>query len=131
MAKIINLKSAEGLGTATINDVLKGVTFTSENGIALVGTAQGSDAIEAVGTVFNEDGSVTETYESGKVVTTTFTANNQVKEIIVNGGVTTTRVTTLTEDADGNIIETIVEGDTTIVKKTTFNKDGSISERVG
>lgn len=38
MAKIINLKSSEGLGTATINDVLEGVTFTSENGIRQVGT---------------------------------------------------------------------------------------------
>ena len=129
MAKIIHLKSCEGLGTATINDVLEGVTFTSENGIRLTGTAQGSDAIVAVDTVFNDDGSITETYENGKVVTTTFTGDNEITETIVNGGATSTRVTTLSEDEEGNIIETISEGGKTIVKKTIFNEDGSISEQ--
>ena len=130
MVKIINLKSSEGLGNATSNDVKEGVTFTSENGIRQVGTAQGSDAIVAVDTVFNDDDSITETYENGKVVTTTFTGDNEITETIVNGGVTSTRVTTLSEDEECNIIETIVEGDKTTVKKTVFNSDGSIDEQI-
>lgn len=89
-----------------------------------------SDAIEAVDAVFNEDGSVTETYESGKIVTTTFASENQVVETRVVNGVETIRTTTLSEDEDGNIIETIVEGDKTIVKKTIINEDGSIDEQI-
>ena len=43
MPKIINLKSANTLGDATTNDVKKGVIFTSENGIALIGTGSTVD----------------------------------------------------------------------------------------
>ena len=68
--------------------------------------------------------------ENGKVVTTTFTGDNEITETIVNGGVTSTRVTTLSENEEGNIIETIVEGDKTTIKKTIFNSDGSIDEQI-
>lgn len=53
-------------------------------------------------TVFNADGSITETNFNGEVLTTVF--NN-----------------------DGSIDETFV-GAKTITKKTTFNADGSITE---
>lgn len=53
-------------------------------------------------TVFNADGSITETNSKGEKLTTTF-------------------------NADGSITETFV-GSKTITKKTTFNSDGSISE---
>lgn len=53
-------------------------------------------------TVFNADGSITETNGKGEKLTTTF-------------------------NADGSITETFV-GSKTIMKKTTFNSDGSISE---
>ena len=93
-------------------------------------TAKRDGAIEAVDTVFNEDCSITETYESGKVVTTTFPFDNQVVETKVENGKTTTRTTTISEDEEGNVIETIVEGDKTTVKKTVFNEDGSIDEQI-
>lgn len=53
-------------------------------------------------TVFNADGSVTETNGKGETLTTVF-------------------------NADGSITETLV-GKQTLVKTTTFNSDGSISE---
>lgn len=55
-------------------------------------------------TVFNDDGSITETNSKGETLTTDF-------------------------DVDGSITETFV-GEKTIVKTTTFNSDGSISEEV-
>jgi hypothetical protein len=60
--------------------------------------------MEANETVFNADGSITETFDTG-VLTTTFS------------------------DAD-TIVETFVGDDYTITKTTTFNSDGSISEVV-
>ena len=130
MADVTTIIIPEGLGTATVNDVMAGVTFTSDEGIRLVGTASGSDATEAVDAVFNADGSITETYENGKVVTTTFTAENQVVETSVFNGVETITTTTLTGDENGNAIETIAKGDTTIVKKITINEDGSVDEQI-
>lgn len=56
----------------------------------------------ATDTVFNDDGSITETNSKGEALTTTF-------------------------NADGSITETFV-GEKTITKTTTFNADGSISE---
>lgn len=53
-------------------------------------------------TVFNDDGSITETNSKGETLTTTFNSN-------------------------GSITETFV-GEKTISKKTTFNSDGSITE---
>lgn len=53
-------------------------------------------------TVFNADGSITETNGKGHTLTTVF-------------------------NADGSITETLV-GTKTIVKTTTFNDDGSITE---
>ena len=53
-------------------------------------------------TVFNADGSITETNSKGETLTTTF-------------------------NADGSITETFV-GTKTIVKTTVFNDDGSITE---
>lgn len=57
---------------------------------------------EAKNTVFNSDGSITETNANGETKTTTF-------------------------NADGSITETFV-GEKTITKTTTFNSDGSITE---
>ncbi len=56
----------------------------------------------AMTTVFNSDGSITETNELGQTKKTTF-------------------------NADGSITETFT-GEKTITKTTTFNKDGSITE---
>lgn len=56
----------------------------------------------ATNTVFNADGSITETNGKGETLTTVF-------------------------NADGSITETFV-GEKTITKTTTFNVDGSISE---
>lgn len=53
-------------------------------------------------TVFNADGSITETNSKGETLTTTF-------------------------NADGSITETFA-GEKTITKTTTFNADNSISE---
>ena len=53
-------------------------------------------------TIFNDDGSITETNSNGEVLTTVF-------------------------NDDGSITETFV-GEKTITKTTTFNDDGSISE---
>lgn len=61
----------------------------------------GIQGMEASETVFNADGSITETYDDG-VKTTVF-------------------------NADGSITETFV-GEKTITKTTIFNLDGSISE---
>lgn len=52
-------------------------------------------------TVFNEDGSITETNEKGETRYTTF---------------------------NGNIVTEVFTGEKTITKTTTFNDDGSISE---
>lgn len=54
-------------------------------------------------TVFNADGSITETNQDGDVLKTTFNAN-------------------------GTITQTFVSGSQTITKTTTFNQDGSITE---
>ena len=56
----------------------------------------------ATNTVFNADGSITETNSKGETLTTTFNSN-------------------------GSITETFV-GEKTITKTTTFNADGSVSE---
>lgn len=61
---------------------------------------QGFGACE---TVFNADGSITETYQDGSVKTTVFNSN-------------------------GSISETFTLGTQTMTKTTTFNSDGSISE---
>ena len=53
-------------------------------------------------TVFNDDGSITETNSKGETLTTVF-------------------------NTDGSITETFV-GEKTITKTTTFNADGSVSE---
>lgn len=58
----------------------------------------------ATNTVFNSDGSITETNSKGASLITSF-------------------------NADGSITETFV-GDKTITKTTTFNSDGSITEVV-
>ena len=57
---------------------------------------------EAKTTVFNEDGSITETNGLGQIKTTIF-------------------------NSDGSITEKFV-GEKTIIKTTTFNADGSITE---
>ena len=56
-------------------------------------------------TVFNADGSITETNQDGDVLKTTF-------------------------NADGSITERFVSGSQVIVKTTTFNQDGSITETI-
>lgn len=57
---------------------------------------------QAMRTVFNADGSITETNSDGHTLTTTFSSN-------------------------GNIVERFVGG-RTITKTTTFNANGSITE---
>lgn len=59
---------------------------------------------EAKTTVFNDDGSITETNAGGETLTAVF-------------------------NDDGSITETFV-GEKTITKTTTFNEDGSITEVV-
>lgn len=72
-----------------------GTPINRENMMALQG-------FQAKTTVFNADGSITETNAKDETLTTTF-------------------------NADGSITETFV-GEKTITKTTTFNADGSISE---
>ena len=54
-------------------------------------------------TVFNADGSITETFQDGSTKKTVF-------------------------NADGSITETFTAGSQTMIKNTGFNDDGSISE---
>lgn len=56
-------------------------------------------------TVFNTDGSISETNGDGDVKVTVF-------------------------NSDGSITETFTSGAVSIVKKTTFNEDGSITEEL-
>ena len=72
-----------------------GTPINRENLMALQGFI-------AKNTIFNEDGSVTETNSKGENLTTVF-------------------------NEDGSITETFV-GEKTIVKTTVFEEDGSISE---
>ena len=72
-----------------------GTPINRENLMAIQG-------FEAKQTVFNDDGSITETNGLGHTKTTTF-------------------------NADGSITEKFV-GEKTITKTTTFNEDGSITE---
>lgn len=72
-----------------------GTEFNRENMMAMQGFI-------ANNTVFNVDGSITETNSKGEVLTTFF-------------------------NDDGSITETFV-GEKTITKTTTFNADGSIAE---
>jgi len=61
-------------------------------------------------TVFNADGSITETIKNGVTVlrtkTTTFPSTTQIVETTVENGVTTTKTTTF--NADGTIKEEVV-----------------------
>lgn len=62
---------------------------------------------EATETVFNEDGSITETNENGDTMVTTF-------------------------NEDGSVVETFAGASGAVMTKTTmFNEDGSISEVMG
>ena len=72
-----------------------GTALNRKNLMALQG-------FHACSTIFNDDGSITETNQDGHTKTTMF-------------------------NADGSITETFV-GEKTITKTTTFNADGSISE---
>lgn len=72
-----------------------GTSINRENLMAMQGFI-------ASNTVFNADGSITETNSKGEVLTTVF-------------------------NDDGSITETFV-GEKTITKTTTFNTDGSVSE---
>lgn len=56
----------------------------------------------AQNTIFNQDGSITETNEDGHTLTTTFNEDESITQIFV--------------------------GEKTISKTTTFNSDGSITE---
>lgn len=85
----------------TVNIVKSGVV--TENGTdinrAFLMALQG---FQNKTTIFNSDGSITETYGVGQTKTTTFNEN-------------------------GSITETFV-GNKTITKTTTFNSDGSVTE---
>lgn len=72
-----------------------GTEFSRENMMAIQGFVANK-------TVFNDDGSITETNSKGETLTTVF-------------------------NTDGSITETFV-GEKTITKTTTFNADGSVSE---
>lgn len=74
---------------------VEGTPINRENMMALQGFI-------ANDTVFNADGSITETNSKGETLTTVF-------------------------NADGSITETFI-GEKTITKTTTFNVDGSITE---
>lgn len=67
-------------------------------------TLMAIQGFEATKTVFNTDGSITETNSDGHILTTTFLPNGNIEEKFV--------------------------GEKTITKTTTFNTDGSIEERV-
>lgn len=62
---------------------------------------------QGIVTVFNQDGSITQTYANGNVLTTTFNQNGSITEIL--------------KDTNNVVIYT---------KTTTFNQDGSITEEV-
>lgn len=72
-----------------------GTPINRENLMAMQG-------FQAKTTVFNNDGSITETNEDGHTLTTVFNSDNSITETFV--------------------------GEKTITKTTTFNSDGSISE---
>lgn len=74
-----------------------GTPINRENLMAIQG-------FQAQNTVFNSDGSITETNGLNQAKTTTF-------------------------NSDGSVTEKFV-GDKTITKKTTFNSDGSITEEL-
>lgn len=73
----------------------QGTEFSRENMMAIQG-------FQAKTTVFNDDGSITETDKNGNKMTAKFSA-------------------------DGNVVETFT-GEKTITKTTIFNGDGSITE---
>lgn len=58
-------------------------------------------------TVFNQDGSITETNQDGDVLVTTFNQDGSITETFTSGTGATAQ---------------------TIIKTTTFNQDGSITE---
>ncbi len=85
------------------------VTLERADGATEGGTALNREAfmalqgMEAAETVFNADGSITETYSTGTLVTTLA--------------------------ANGNVVETFTATAGQVITKTTsFNEDGSISE---
>lgn len=84
------------------------VTITAADNATTVGTPINRANLMAIQgfiaktTVFNSDGSITETNSKGEKLTTRF-------------------------NTDGSITETFV-GEKTITKTTTFNSDGSITE---
>ncbi len=84
--------------------VLERADGATEEGTALNREAfMALQGMEASDTVFNQDGSITETYSTGTLVTT-FAAN-------------------------GNVLETFTATAGQVITKTTvFNADGSISE---
>lgn len=67
--------------------------------------AEKLDKITAVNTVFNSDGSISETYQDGSTRKTVF-------------------------NSDGSITETYKIGTKTKTKKTVFNANGSITETI-
>lgn len=75
-----------------------------ENGTALNrANLMAMQGMEGSTTVFNADGSISQTFASGGTLTTVF-------------------------NADGSISETFTAGGQTMTKTTIFNADGSISE---
>ena len=63
---------------------------------------------ESLTTIFNSDGSITETNAKGETMTTTFKADGSVVEAFVGGnGMTITKTTIF--NADGSITEVVSE----------------------
>jgi YD repeat-containing protein len=75
-----------------------GTPISRKNMMALQG-------FETITTVFNEDGSITETNAEGHTLTTTFNEDGSITEVFV-GEKTIMKVTTF--DESGNLIEGVV-----------------------
>lgn len=115
MIEFIDRVPATGMSNKKVIEYSDGrsevVTITFADNATTVGTPinranlMAMQGFTAKTTVFNSDGSITETNSSGHTLTTKF-------------------------NADGSITETFV-GEKTLVKTTTFNADGSITEVIG
>lgn len=98
--KIVHADSSEEFVTITFAD------NPTENGTNLNRNAfMAMQGMEPSTTEFNEDGSITETFQTG-VLTTTFNEDGSITEVFVGGG------------------------GLSIAKTTSFNEDGSISESI-
>jgi len=80
-------------------------TFTKQNGTTIVIDTNYEIGYIGKTTVFNVDGTITETFANGLVKLTTFVSASVITEAYTYEGVTRTK--TITFNADGSITETI------------------------